>query len=516
MRILSLQTVLSGLSSLSTLGNSTTPVVVTKSAGTFVGEANTTTSIDAFLGIPFAQPPVGPLRFKAPVAVPATTGTYHATSFGNACPQPLGYPAGAPLSEDCLYLNIFRPAGTNVSSALPVLAWIYGGAYTTGSASLPSYSDPTPIIQRSIELGKPIMFAAMNYRVNTFGFLASRYVPSEDLNAGLQDQRLALEWLQDNIASFGGDPTKVTIWGQSAGGGSVEAHILFPANRTLFRAGIADSSTGPFKSSPYPHQYDEPGKPYARLTSMVGCPLDSTSFACLQRIPFEIQQTLMNVSNSLIEDTLNGQLWQPAVGPPGSLLPERQSARIASGAFARVPYLAGTNNNEGTRLSVDVYNRTHDPADEDALFDDFVGRLILDKTTLSAETLATIRALYPANGTNNGAPFQTGDSLFDRAEAWYGDNMYLAPRLAHGSELKLLFGRYGVPSSHAEFATNFTDAYINFVHDMDPGPSWPRYTADSKLVLQWTKDNITAIDDDWDLERTGFLNSPRVLDEFEK
>ncbi|EIN14306.1 alpha/beta-hydrolase [Punctularia strigosozonata HHB-11173 SS5] len=509
---------------------------------TYLSGPGLASTIASFLGIPFAQPPLGSLRFKAPLALPPSTGTRNATSFGSACPQQPSTSLGAPIAEDCLFLNIFRPAGTSASAALPVLVWFYGGAYTSGAASDPSF-DPTAIIQRSVEIGKPIMFASVNYRVNTFGFLASRFVPSEDLNAGLQDQRMALEFLQDNVAAFGGDPNKVTIWGQSAGAGSVETHVLFPAKRSLFRAAMADSSTGPFKSSPFAFQYDEPGKPFARLTSMVGCALGNASFECLQGVPFE---TLLGASNTLISGTLNSQLWQPAVGPQGSLLPERQSARIASGQFLHVPYLAGTNNNEGTVFSGSVRNVPHAPSQEDALFDNFIGHLILDNTTLTEPVLNRIHELYPANGTNNGAPFETGDSLFDRAEAWYTDNMYLAPRrlffdkaaptqplfayffkelipgndpslgVFHASELQLLFGRNTVASSEAAFAANFTDAYVNFVHDLNPGAFWPRFTSKTKQVLQWMKNNITGIPDDWNVDRTEFLNSREVLNEFEK
>ncbi|OCH95752.1 alpha/beta-hydrolase [Obba rivulosa] len=509
-------------------------------SGTFRGLA-VPNGTDRWLGIPFADPPTGSLRFKAPVAIlnPSREVT-DAFNFGNACPQPPST-LDAPVSEDCLFLNVWRPSNIAATSRLPVLVWFYGGAYMIGAASEPRF-DPTRILQRSAAIGKPILFVSVNYRVNTFGFLSSAHVAPEDLNAGLHDQRLALAFLQDNLAAFGGDPSKVTIWGQSAGAGSSEAHILFPAEEPLFRAAIFDSATGPFKTDPPASRYDDPGFPYARLLAATGCPSGPASFSCLQQVPFE---TLMDISNTMVDDTLNQQLWQPSVGPLGSFVTERPSQRLASGNFLHVPILAGTNLNEGTSFSEAVFNLSVPPSLETEVLDQFIKDLFIDPSTITPDTFDRIHELYPANDSSLGGPFNTGDSLFDRAEAWYTDNMFLSPRrrlfdkaaatqklfgyfftefipgnnvslgVSHGSELALLFGPVPTPVED-DFANQLTDFYINFVTDLDPGSPWPQFTPESRNVLQLMRNNITVIPDDFLLEKTTFFNSEKVLAEFQK
>lgn len=509
--------------------------------GTFRGLA-TGNGTDRWLGIPYAQPPVGDLRFKAPVAIKQPfRAVQDALAFGNACPQPVTASLGAPIGEDCLFLNVWRPQSTPSNAHLPVLIWIHGGVYNTGSASDPSF-DGNHIVNRSVLAGKPIIFVSINYRLNTFGFLASVHVPAADLNNGLQDQRAAFTFVQDNIAQFGGDPSKVTIWGQSAGAGSVEAQVIFHSSRSLFRAAIMDSAVGPFKNSPPPSTFDLPGKPFDLILNATGCVAGPAAFKCLQQAPFE---PLVNFSNSRIHATLNNQFWEPTIAP-GSFAPVRASTAIAAGDFLHIPLIAGTNLNEGASFSSTLLGLNVTSSAEDAALDQFVEASVIDQTKITADVLAEFRSLYPANDSSLGAPFNTGDSLFDRAAAWYGDFMFLASRrrffqhaaplqpiyayhfrefiagnnpafgVAHASELPLLFGTVSPAANETDFGNTWLDLYINFINDLNPGAVWPQYTLDSKQLLQLKRDNITAINDDFNLEMTDYDNTAKVLDEWEK
>ncbi|KAF5349783.1 hypothetical protein D9758_010228 [Tetrapyrgos nigripes] len=468
--------------------------------GTFRGFiANGT---ERWLGIPYALPPVGDHRFKAPVPVPATNSktVVDASTFGNACPQPASGSLRAPISEDCLFLNIFRPANTSANAALPVLLWIHGGQYTTGAASNPLY-EPSQILARSVAINKPILFVSINYRVNTFGFLASSLMAPEDLNAGLLDQQLAMQFVNENIKAFGGDPSKVTIWGQSAGAGSVQvaydairlcvqAHFIFPPPKPLFRAGISDSAVGPFKHNPNAGTFDQPDKPFGRLLTNTGCSFGPKALDCLRAVPFN---RLLNISNTMILGTLNMQLWQPAVGPPGSFVPERASVRIKAGNFLHLPYIGGTNLNEGKSFADSLLGLGLSGKAEDDAFVNYIGHLFIDNSTITPDVYADSLRMYPANDPNLDAPFNTGDSLYDRATAWYTNAIFLSTRrlwfenaaplqpmfayfftefipgndptfgVAHASELPLVFGH--IPAV-ASIETNFAHKWQEFLYQL--------------------------------------------------
>lgn len=207
--------------------------------GTYQGRYLDAWDQDAFLGIPYAQPPLGSLRFRWPQNINTSfDGVRDASNYGYSCMQ---YKTNFNLSEDCLTLNVIRPSGKH--DKLPVLVWIYGGGLYTGSTADPQYN-LSGIVKVSQDMGQPIMAVSMNYRLNMYGFLQSSQLLAEgSSNAGLLDQRMALQWVQENIASLGGDPSRVVVWGESAGAQSIAYHLFSYGGRDdkLFRAAIMES-----------------------------------------------------------------------------------------------------------------------------------------------------------------------------------------------------------------------------------------------------------------------------------
>ena len=198
--------------------------------------------LDVFLGIPFAAPPVGALRWKEPQAVAAWTGTRKADAHAASCMQKPGIPVSAggtagALSEDCLYLNVWTPRA-EVAGKRPVMVWIHGGALVYGSGNVALY-DGSAYARRGT------VVVTINYRMGALGFFSHPAIdgddPSAPVNYGLFDQIAALRWVRDNIAAFGGDPGNVTLFGESAGAQSVLALYTSPGAKGLFRRGIAQS-----------------------------------------------------------------------------------------------------------------------------------------------------------------------------------------------------------------------------------------------------------------------------------
>ena len=196
----------------------------------------------AWKGVRYAAPPVGDLRFRAPQPPQPWTEVADADTYGCVCPQPPvpNFPLdlGGEESEDCLFLNIWAPSGTTAGDAKPVMVWLHGGAYVLGSATQPLYNG------KRLAAGGDVVVVTVNYRVGVFGFLDLSALNAErfDTNIGLRDVLSALRWVRDNIAAFGGDPSRVTVFGESAGAGIVTTLLAVPEAAGLFANAIAQSS----------------------------------------------------------------------------------------------------------------------------------------------------------------------------------------------------------------------------------------------------------------------------------
>ena len=277
---------------------------------------------DSFLGIRYAKAPVGKLRWRPPQPPEPWSGVRPALTYGNRCPQLASTNGPQSLSEDCLFLNVWRPSRLPRDSRLPVLVFIHGGGLLNGSSN---QHDGTAIVQRD-----GIIVISLNYRLGAFGFLADPALTAaqgESGNYGFEDQQAALRWVQRNIAAFGGNPRRVTIDGESAGGWSVCGHLTSPGSRGLFSAAIIQSGSCP--SVPQA-QAEQSG---TSIANAVGCTNPGTAVACLRNTDVL----------SLLKATSGLLLFASGT----TTFPVAPDAAVKAGEFARVPVINGSNRDEG-------------------------------------------------------------------------------------------------------------------------------------------------------------------------
>jgi para-nitrobenzyl esterase len=297
-------------------------------------------------GIPYACPPVGALRWRAPQRPTASVSVIDARDFGAVCPQPpnpmIALAPGTRQDEDCLTLNIAAPPGCDPGDPCPVMVWVHGGAYLFGASSQPLF-DPKVLV-----CAAPVVVVSVNYRLGALGFLdLSRFSTAEDRfdsNLAVRDVLCALEWVRDNIAAFGGDPDAVTLAGESAGGGLVATLLTVPAAEGLFSRAIVESAPA---TSVYDQERgarvaglfleelglgaDEPG----RLRELPAEQLVSAGFRVYSRVPQEFPGTLA---------------YAPIVD--GDLVPDYPLNRFRAGLAHPVPLLIGTNKDEAAMFKL--------------------------------------------------------------------------------------------------------------------------------------------------------------------
>ncbi|BGP42947.1 hypothetical protein JCM10449v2_006962 [Rhodotorula kratochvilovae] len=502
--------------------NGGSPAVNIKN-GTVEGVNLPTFSQEAFLGIPFAQPPVGNLRLRRPRPLETgfESGKFDAKEYSPFCPGIGGDDWGYELSEDCLTINVLRPAGVAEDAKLPVGFWIYGGGFQMGGNADIRYNGSW-VVQRSVEMEKPIIYVQVNYRVSSLGFLSSDELRKEgNVNLGLYDQRLALHWVQENIAAFGGDPQKVTIWGESAGAMSVGAQLLgYGLSSTpLFRGAILESGS-PFTSSFATPDTIQPR--FDAVAKSAGCGDSDDVLKCLR-----------GVSLGKFNASAAAYSWSPVID--GEIISAAPSEVAAKDGFVKVPLMLGANTDEGTAFGSRSINTTAQLAAS------LAGRY----PTLQNSSIDKILELYP-NDPLVGCPYGTGDAVLasglqdKRSLSIYGDLMMHAGRrrlaelysaagqpvysyrfdqpaenstieigTTHFVEVAYVFSvpyktanTLGTRPGDAELAQLVTSQWVSFIHDgtpnnhgVDGAPEWPDYRSNKTNFVHRRHGSIVEADD---------------------
>jgi len=343
------------------------PLLRTTAQGQIRGSNDSANNMLAFRGIPYAEPPVGELRFAVPQPVAVHTGVLEATEFGPDCAQAEGVMGGASVSEDCLYLNVYTPTE---SDNLPVMVWIHGGAFISGSGG-EAYNPARLVAEGTVVV-------TLNYRLGALGFLAHPALSAEQSGRsgayGLLDQKLALEWVQENIAEFGGDPNNVTLFGESAGGHSVLSQMVSPLTAGLFHKAIVQS--GAYLPT--------------QISLGVAEQLGSTAFDecadadCLRALSVE---DILARQQGLTDGTGVNPNYGSEMLPQHSI-----ESALSSGNYAPVPVLMGSNQDEYTLfVGIDALSGATPPTAEQ--YHAEIGALIGQPTASPA--VAGIANFYP-------------------------------------------------------------------------------------------------------------------------
>ncbi|KAH8556307.1 Alpha/Beta hydrolase protein [Umbelopsis sp. PMI_123] len=389
--------------------------------GTYVGKYLSSFNQDVFLGMPYAQPPIGPLRFKNPEPYNQSwEGDRLAMDYGYSCYEWSKSSASHKITynEDCLTINVIRPSGYT-NGSLPVGLWIYGGSFQMGSSALDTYNLSYPL-QQSVNVQTPIIAVSVNYRIGPLGFFTSSEMQQAgDLNVGLKDLVLALRWIQDNISAFGGDPTKVTIWGQSAGAEAV-ANLLTAYGGTLnglFRGAIMESGS----NVRLPHNYlpiSTWQSQYSDFLSYTGCTDASDPLECIRSVAIDKILHFFDTSNHLTSHE-----YYPVVD--GDFIQDWPKNLLAEKKFVKVPIITGANMDEGASFGPGNINTT----------DELISWLKNLYPSLEDATIDRLLELYPDDPAL-GSPFGTGDMYsggryglqYKRGNALVGDFAMAGPR----------------------------------------------------------------------------------------
>ncbi len=456
-----------------------------------------------FLGIPYAAPPIGPLRWRPPAPLPPWEGVRPCKQFGDSCPQPdapwygLGRQGG-----DCLYLNLWVAAGEG-ASPLPVMVWIHGGAFLSGSTSL-ELQRGLPLYDGRGLAERGAVVVTVNYRLGPFGFLAHPLLSRESPhgvsgNYGLLDQLAALDWIRDNVGAFGGDPARITLFGESAGALSVLDLMVSPLAAGMFRGAIAQSAPLWVRHLLPPacitlREAEKTGEKLARAAGGEGRP-DLLDF-----LRSRGEDELLAAARLEAGLLPGGMHFGPVVD--GRLLPDRPERMFLEGKQHDIGLIVGSNSDEanfflaGLELSLDGYRQL--------------------AGCLAGERAGEALRLFPAASDGEARPalsamvtafeFTAPCRFLARCVSGRGGNAYLyrfshvpptergrALCACHGSEIPYVFGRLdpgeGYGEADAGLSAAIMDYWVNFAVCGDPNgaglPAWPAYSPRDDLGLEF-------------------------------